>query len=193
MLRVLLTSAVGSLICKRRLIAFLRFAFSWNFYQPWMGAQIQEWAGGLLKPYCWIWLLVCSPRIFRLLDLRWEPHSIDRFADEHNHLLPRSDFRFWSPCCETMDTFTRSWGFDNNWICPPPNLVLGALKHMRPCCPQGSLIAPLRRSAPFWPLLVSDGLQLAHFVEDWVDLPPLKTSFCIGRHNTGVFFWQRGS
>ena len=29
-----------------------------------------------------------SPRIFRFLDLKWGPHSVDRFADEHNHLLP---------------------------------------------------------------------------------------------------------
>ena len=28
---------------------------------------------------------------------------------------------------------------------------------------------------------------MAHFVEDWVDLPPLKTTFCLGRHSSGVF------
>ncbi|KAL9963329.1 hypothetical protein ACROYT_G032521 [Oculina patagonica] len=75
-----------------------------------------------------------SPRIFRLLDLKWGSHSIDRFADEHNHLLPRFDSRFWNPLCEAMDTFTRSWSFDNNWLCPPPHLVPRALKHMRSCC-----------------------------------------------------------
>ena len=84
-----------------------------------------------------------SLRIFRFLDLKWEPHSIDRFADEHNHLLPRFDFRFWNPRWEAMDTFTRSWSFDDNWVCPPPHLVPSALKHMRSCCAQGSLIFPL--------------------------------------------------
>jgi len=49
------------------------------------------------------------------------------------------------------------------------------------------LVVPLWRSAPFWPLLTSDGFHLAHFVEDWVDLPPLKTIFCIGRHSSSVF------
>lgn len=128
-----------------------------------------------------------SPRIFRFLDLKWGPHSIDRFADEHNHLLPRFDSRFWNPHCEAMDTFTRSWSFDNNWLCPPPHLVPRVLKHMRSCCARGYLVVPLWRSAPFWPLLTSDGLHLAHFVEDWVDLPPLKTTFCIGRHSSSVF------
>ena len=86
-----------------------------------------------------------------------------------------------------MDSFTRSWSFDNNWFCPLPHLVPRVLKHMRSCFAQGSLIVPLWRSAPFWPLITSDGLHLAHFVVDWVDLPPLKSTFCIGRHSSGVF------
>ena len=45
------------------------------------------------------------------------------------------------------------------------------------CCTQGTLIVPLWPSAPFWPLLTTDGSHLAHFVEDWVDLPSLKTTF----------------
>ena len=49
------------------------------------------------------------------------------------------------------------------------------------------MIVPLWRSVPFWPLLTTDGSHLAHFVEDWVDLPPLKTTFCMGRHSSGVF------
>ena len=55
-----------------------------------------------------------SPHIFRFLDLKWGPHFIDHFADERNHLLPRFDSRFCNPYCEAMDTFTRSWDFDNN-------------------------------------------------------------------------------
>ena len=86
-----------------------------------------------------------------------------------------------------MDTFTRSWDFDNNWVCLPPHLVPRTPRHMRSCRAQGTLIVPLWRSAPFWPLLTSDGSHLAHFVEDWVDLPPLKTTLCLGCHSSGVF------
>ena len=96
-----------------------------------------------------------------------------------------------------MDTFTRSWEFENNWLCPPPRLVPRTLRHMRSCCTKGTLITPLWRSAPFWPLFTSDGLHLASFVVDWLDLPPLKTTFRFGCHNNGVFgredlqsFWQ---
>ena len=125
-----------------------------------------------------------SPHIFRFLDLKWGPHSIDRFADEHNHLLPRFESSFWNPYYEAMDTFIRSWDFDNNWVCPPPHLVPRTLRHMRSCYAQGTLIVP------FWPLLTTDGSHLAHFVEDWVDLPPLRTTFCMG-HTALVFFAER--
>lgn len=90
-----------------------------------------------------------SFHIFRLLDSRWGPHTADHFADENNHLLPKFDSRFWNPHCEAMDTFTRSWDLENNWLCPPPHLVSRALRHMMSCCEQGSLIVPLWRSAPF--------------------------------------------
>jgi len=145
-------------------------------------------AGCLLcKAKLSVFLRSVSPHSFRFLELKWGPHSIDRFADEHSHLLPRFDSMFWNPFCEAMDAFTRSWDLDNNWVCPPPHLVSRTLRHMRSCCAQGTLIVPLWRSAPFWPLLTTNGSHLAHFVEDWVDLLPLKTTFCMGRHSSGVF------
>lgn len=108
-------------------------------------------------------------------------------TDEHNYLLPRFDSRFCNPLCEDMDTFTKSWEFENNWLCPPPYLVLRTLRHMRSCCAKGMSITPSYRSAPFWPLHSSDSLHLASFVVDRMDLPHLKTTFNPGRHSNGVF------
>ena len=84
--------------------------------------------------------------IFQLLNSRWGPHTVDRFADERNCLLPRFDSRFWNPLCEAMDTFTRSWEFENNWLCPTPHLFSRALRHMRSCCAKGTLVTPAIRS-----------------------------------------------
>ena len=71
-----------------------------------------------------------------------------------------------------MDTFTGSWSFDNNWVCPPLHLVQlcseGFETHEVLLCSR-----LFDRSAPFWP---SSG----SFVEDWVDLPSLKSTFCMG-------------
>ena len=68
------------------------------------------------------WLI--NPSIFRWLDYMWGAHSIDRFADEHNHQLPRFDSKFWHPKCEAMDAFVRSWeyekiGFARHFILSP--------------------------------------------------------------------------
>ena len=82
--------------------------------------------------------------------------------------------------CEVMDTFTGSWIFDDDWVCPHPHLVPRALKHTRFCCAQGSLIVLLWRSASFWPLLTSDGLHLAYFVKEWVEPPSFEDDFLHG-------------
>lgn len=92
-------------------------------------------------------------------------------TDEHNYLLPRFDSRFCNPLCEDMDTFTKSWEYENNWLCPPPHLVLvRTLSHTRSCCAKGMSISPSCPSASFWPIHSSDGLYLASFVVDWMDL-----------------------
>jgi len=131
------------------------------------------------RSLAYFWGLLVLILFFCFLQLKWGLHSIDRFADEHNHLLPRFDSRFWNSYCEAINTFTRSCDFVNNWFVR--TLFLG------PWGTCGTLIVPLWRSAPFWPLLTTDGSHLVHFVEDWVDLLPLKTTFCMGRHSYGVF------
>ena len=64
-----------------------------------------------------------NPIIFKELDTRWGPHTVDRFADMHNYQLQRFNSRFWNPGSEAMDTFTCDWGGELNWWCPPPYLV----------------------------------------------------------------------
>jgi hypothetical protein len=39
-------------------------------------------------------------RLFRLLDLKWGPHTIDRFASDLSHQLPRYNARHLDPLCE---------------------------------------------------------------------------------------------
>ena len=36
---------------------------------------------------CDDWML--NPTVFSMIDTMWGPHTIDRFADGHNHQLPR--------------------------------------------------------------------------------------------------------
>ena len=107
MLRVLLVSLAGSLVCKAKLSVFLRVLFRISIEPEWVPRSSNKQADYLSRIVDFDdWSV--SPHIFRFLDLKWGPHSIDRFADEHNHLLPRFDSRFWNPYCEAMDNFTRS-------------------------------------------------------------------------------------
>ena len=117
----------------------------------------------------------------------WGPHSIDRFADEHNLQLPRFDSKFWNPKCEATDAFVRSWDYDNNWLCPPFYLIPRVIRHMQLCRAKGSLVVPLWRSAPFWPLIAPDGVHFASFIINWVELPRSKNAFWAGRHSPGLF------
>jgi len=46
------------------------------------------------------------PDLFQMLDAKWEPHTIDRFASYFNTQLPRVISRFWDPGSEAVDAFT---------------------------------------------------------------------------------------
>ena len=48
------------------------------------------------------WML--NPDVFHELDARWDPHTVDRFADVHNSHLRRFNSRYWSPGTEAVDT-----------------------------------------------------------------------------------------
>ena len=50
-------------------------------------------------------------------------------------------------------------------------MVPHVLKHAFACKAQVTLIVPLWRSAPYWPLCCWDGISLGGFVENWYDLP----------------------
>ena len=69
------------------------------------------------------------PALFRELDLKWEPHTIDRFASYFNTQLPRFNSRFWNPNSEGVDVLTCDWQGENNWLCPPVYLVPRVLQH----------------------------------------------------------------
>ena len=106
---VLLMSVAGSLVRKAKLSVILRFAFIMAFLLslnvcPRSRNEQADYLKRIVDFDDWS----VSPHIFRFLDLKWGPHSIDRFADEHNHLLPRFDSRLWNPYCEATDTFKGS-------------------------------------------------------------------------------------
>ena len=114
---------------------------------------------------------MASPVLFGFLDEAWGPHTVDCFANEHNRQLPRFHSRFWCPGSEAVDTFTVSWENEVCWLLPPIHLVGRAICHARACHSCGTLVVPLWKSAPFWPLLCPDGRHLAPFVQAYYAFP----------------------
>ena len=104
--------------------------------------------------------------IFRWLDTKWGPHTVDRFASYYNAQLERFNSRFWNPGSEATDAFTCNWGGENNWLCPPIYLIPRAIQHVKKCTAKATLLIPEWPSAPFWPILFPDGYHADVFVTD---------------------------
>ena len=111
-----------------------------------------------------------SPSAFAYLDSQFGPHTVDCFASGHNSQLQRFHSRYWDPGSEAVDTFTVSWRNETCWWVPPLHLVCRTIRHARECEAVGTLVVPLWKSAPFWPLLCPDGRHLAPFIHGWFAL-----------------------
>ena len=107
-----------------------------------------------------------DPAVFAMLNALWGPYSVDRFASSYNAQLVRFNSRFASHGTEAVDAFTVDWHGENNWCCPPPYLVPRVIRHMEACKAYGTLVVPCWESAPFWPLLWSEGEGWAPFIAD---------------------------
>ncbi|XP_068713014.1 uncharacterized protein [Montipora foliosa] len=94
-----------------------------------------------------------NPSVFRLVDAKWGPHAIDRFASYYKAQLPRFNSKFASPGCSGVDALVQDWSGENNWVCPPVGLVVDAVQVLTAC--SGTLIIPEWPSAYFWPLYLT--------------------------------------
>ena len=75
--------------------------------------------------------------IFRMLDVRWGPHSVDRFACNYNTKLARFNSRFYQPGTEAVDAFTQD---ENNWLVPPVSLIVRVINYLKLCKAEGSIV-----------------------------------------------------
>lgn len=119
--------------------------------------------------------------LFRLVDSRWGPHTVDRFSSYYNSQLPRYNSRFWNPGSEAVDAFTQDWSHDNNWLCPPVSLIVRTVRHLIVCKGNGTLIVPEWPSSYFWPFVNPFTGAVKHTVKEWLILPRLDPVFIEGR------------
>jgi len=112
-----------------------------------------------------------SPEVFAYVDSLWGQHTVDRFANNFNTQLTRFNSRFWCPDTEVVDTFTCNWEQEVNWVCPPPILILCAIRHAAETFAKGTLIVPSWPSALFWRILFPGLNEVAWFVREMMFLP----------------------
>jgi hypothetical protein len=67
------------------------------------------------------WML--NPEVFTLLQDRYGPHTVDRFASMLTAQVPRYNSRWQDPRCEAVDCFSLDWRGENNFCNPPWTLL----------------------------------------------------------------------
>ena len=112
-----------------------------------------------------------SPAVFRVIDAKWGPHTIDRFPSHYNAQTPRYNSKFASPGCSGVDALAQDWSRDNNWICPPVGLIIHSVRLLMSVSGVGTLIVPEWPSSYFWPFLHTGSTQFKPFVTDCFKLP----------------------
>lgn len=129
-----------------------------------------------------------SEHIFKFLNAKWGPFTVDWFANNVNNKLNVFYSKFWCPGTSGVDAFAYNWGNQNNWVVPPVNLVPRVLQHMFVCKAEGTLIVPKWESAIFWPLLVNiHTREFQNFVTDFIEYCKPSQFFIPGSCKHSVF------
>ena len=126
------------------------------------------------------------PALFRWLDERWGPHTIDRFAsvDTCQPLAPPFTGRFCSqyfhPAAVWTDAFSVPWHGEDNWLFPPFPVISQVVSHLRASGAVGTLVVPyapwtpwlgaLRRGRGWDPLVI--GVVQLGAPRDCLRIPP---------------------
>ena len=87
-----------------------------------------------------------APDVFRLLDRRYGPHTVDCFASENTALLPKFYTAWASPHTSGVDAFSQPAWVEENNLCVPPVECLDRLAHLLDHTRAAATVV-----APFWP------------------------------------------
>ena len=120
--------------------------------------------------------------VFRVIDAKWGPHTIDQFTSHYNaqvnkqqgSKVPRFNSKFASPGCSGVDALSQDWRDENNWVCPPVSAIVPSVRALSSCSGYGTLIVPQRPSAYFWPFLHDSSSQFKSFVKGVFELPCIE-------------------
>ena len=126
-----------------------------------------------------------SKWVFDSLEQKWGTFTVDRFASNYNNKCKRINSKWWVPDTEGVNALHQNWAKpENNWLVPPPRMVLLTLQKMEVDKGQGALILPDWPSAPFYPVIFKG--KHTRFVKEILRLPKLNI-INKGLGNNGIF------
>ena len=67
------------------------------------------------------WLL--HHKVFKLLEFKWGPFTVDRFASLSSPQIPTYNSWYLDPMTSGVDAFSQNWANHNNFINPPLRLM----------------------------------------------------------------------
>ena len=97
------------------------------------------------------WML--HPILFRWLNRRFGPFTIDRFATNLNAQLPRFNSRYWEPNSEGINALAQDWHAENNFANPPWALIPRVLQKVIADQAECTIITPIFPAQPWFQTL----------------------------------------
>ena len=91
------------------------------------------------SPYNWH----LHPKVFKTLDTMWGPHTVDRFAAQHNTHLSVYNSLYWDPETKGVDALAQGDWSSNNFVNPPFWLLSRIMDKIKQEEAHATVIAPL--------------------------------------------------
>lgn len=117
------------------------------------------------------------PRLFKMLDRLWGPHSIDRFASITTAQLSLYNSRFFDPLSSGVDALAqKDWSIHNNYVNAPFRLIPELIKIVQEQKAVATMIAPWWPAQPWFQdlkrLSIRPPIQLPN---TWNAMQPMTT------------------
>lgn len=91
-----------------------------------------------------------DPAVFALLEERWGPHTVDRFAAPHNTQLPRFNSLYRCTGTSAVDAFSQDWAGENNYCHPPIHLLPQLVDFLEATKAVATVVVPDWPAQPWW-------------------------------------------
>ncbi len=113
------------------------------------------------------WML--HPTIFKELEKKWGPHTIDRMATFTNHQVERYNSYRWDPRSEAVNAYAQDWRKENNYVNPPFNQMMRILEKIQEDKATCTVIAPIWKAQMWYHTLLKMSIDYPMVIPNLID------------------------